>query len=667
MRQTGFLRTPIRADHQNLMQNLVVAEQPLTGNPSPSNAYPQTLVISFDTTATEVQIALLWEGMLYFLPDDTNNLPEKSSDVTEANFANWSLVGDLVLHTEGISFRRLDEAFNTHIPFIQPAPSSVRYSKVRLTKDFLFTTLQKMPLVRFAYKGATVDKTDPEWHAKFVHGFVRGQAGIWCPIHSNDPTQDFTQNPMPSVNLQAPGTSVVLHVAIATRVAEAMDFSWFIQRPEYDGISGENLVDPAVNTAFHQRFNPAHPSHSVISAMALFQNAASVAYANDHDAAKPLRALLSAPRIDGRTYRRIDLVRPPIPATNSVTTSNPSRPFPMYRLAWKVGGSLESLRIPLTGRLYLPLVDGDYTFWAIPRSQDPNIVSSGSQLQLSIKVSTRKYIDLPSSTVNISFATADKTKTIYAHLLDYDSKRAWAVLQGLGNEVNNYKAAAEARWNVEVLNLWIYRSSAMAPYSRLYGYIRASAGRHGLAPEFLHAIFMGEGVGSPAGLIEQNRTNGVAYAEGQIIDGFIDLGLDDIQDTLANLIANSYLDSSFSGVLTNRRTVPNELGEMKNTADITGWGAAIELIAAELHSRLDQMLKFCTTNGIHVTTEEQHRYLSYIRYNTGVATSQNHATNLHTRLAKWTGPRPTDQMNGRYNTLQRIAIAEWYEAAEVYR
>ena len=52
MREAVFLRTPIRPDHQGRLQNLTVAEQPLSGNPDPANAYPPTLILKFDVDVT---------------------------------------------------------------------------------------------------------------------------------------------------------------------------------------------------------------------------------------------------------------------------------------------------------------------------------------------------------------------------------------------------------------------------------------------------------------------------------------------------------------------------------------------------------------------------------------------------------------------------------------
>jgi hypothetical protein len=668
MRNDGFLRTPVRSDHQDRMKNLEVLEVPPSGNPNPQTYYPQSLAISFEIEeeTKEIQISPLWEGFLYFFAKDVALIPTDLNRINESNFPDWPVVGDMVLLTTSESH---EHAFHTHVSFISVAPSTVRYSEVRLTLSFMFTTLRKTSdRLRFLWESNLITKSDPKWFEKFVISFLRGRAGLWCPLDANDATLDFAHNPMPSVNLQPLGETTTFHVAIATRQLEVLDTSWFDQR-EYDNLSGEVLVNPTLATLRDQFYNPAHPSHSVFPGLLLFQNAAAAAYAPEHGALTPLRAALSAPRPDGKVYRRIDLVRSDI-----YTSSNPQRPFPMYQLAWQpmVGGDIESLRIPLNGRLYLALYDSDYKFWAIPTSQDPKVLSTGEQLKLSVKTPLHRYIDLPGPTIIISFAVGERLKKIYADLLDYDSKQIWTALIDLGQNFVAFKAAAEARWNVDVLNLFIRRSANMADYAPVYGLIRVSADRHGLAPEFLHAVFMGEGVGAEDGLIERNRkaVPRIAYDRVQLIDSFVSLGLDDIQSDLNILINDHYLDPSFSGVLKNQRSeIRHEAGGDRTIQvfDVEGWEAAIEIVAAELHWRLDKMLDYCKTKRIPITTEEQRRFLAYIRFNTAESDSKRHIDHLDTELKKWTSPRPTSNLSGRYNTLQRIAIAEWYEAAGVYR
>src|SRR5688572_7558496 len=141
MRTTAFLRTPIRADHFARLQSLVIDEEPLSGNPAVANRYPQTLSLTIEVaaTTTEVQIAIPWEGMLYFIPDSTAGYPTDPAAVSETAFAGWpALVGDLVLVSSDLE---IGDSFRANIPLIDPVPHVVRFSKVRNTKDFLFTAL----------------------------------------------------------------------------------------------------------------------------------------------------------------------------------------------------------------------------------------------------------------------------------------------------------------------------------------------------------------------------------------------------------------------------------------------------------------------------------------------------------------------------------------------
>jgi hypothetical protein len=674
MRDLEFLRTPIKASEESKLRNLKVSEQPVAANPAAGDVYPQTLIISFDVdrTVTEIELVPLWEGQFVFLADDTTGYPTKPEEVVPENFSKWNLKGDLVLHSSrGFAGEAssIESAFEANVPFIKPAPSSVRYSKVRLTRDFIFTTLANMPRFKFINSGVKVEKDDPQWLGKLVLGFLRAKTDVPCAVHKDDPNQDFANSKMPSVHLATDGSATTFTVVIATRAPESERIlsDWFAQNPAFDNISGEPLVPPGLGGVINQRFNPAHPGHSVISAFALYRSAEDFAYAPGYDAAKPIRSALTAPRADGAVYRRIDLIRPPMPG-NALTSSYPQRPFPQYQLVWQAAAEVaQSLRIPLTGRLYLPLLDQDYTFWAIPRSKDPDLVTEGTEFQLSRKQPAKKYIDLAKPKVTYMPEIGDEPQPLYAHLVEYDSRVIWA--QMLGIDPNEYKSKAKPTWNVTVLSLFIFRIAAMAAYARIYGYIRAAASRHGFAPEFLHAVYMGEGIGGDGGLIEDHRKNGVPYADREPICGFLEMGLDDIEVNAPALEASGYLDHEISVRLTNPHTHPNEEKPPRNvrTADVVGWEAGAEMVAAELHSRLDQMLAYCTSQGITITTEEELRFLAYMRFNVSLPTAQGHADHIYERMRPWVGPEPTDQMDERFNTLQRLAITKWYELAQVYR
>src|SRR4030042_1687566 len=360
MRMTNFCRTPIRAEHQARMRDLQVTEHSLAGDPQPGDPYyPQTLKISFKTDESEVQVATLWEGLMVFLPDSTVGYPQNPSDVTLANFSGWSLLGDLILLTADFS---LVEAFQRHIPLVKQPPSIVRYSKVRLTQEFLFTTLARVRLpVRVVESGNVVklDNTDTQWHQKYIIAFLQGRAGVWCPSDSNDSASDFTNNPMPSRALTA-GANNTLGVTCASRAAKIPSPStpsWFDRQGDYDNISGETLVHASINNYHEEMSNPAHPIYSVIPLGAVISSATDAAFESSHLSSTVRTTIINQLTAVG-PYRRIDIARPERPGRE--VSVYPQRPFPQYRINWKRDGTNEihSLRLPISGHLYLQLSGG---------------------------------------------------------------------------------------------------------------------------------------------------------------------------------------------------------------------------------------------------------------------------------------------------------------------
>jgi hypothetical protein len=709
MRQTTFLRTPIRADHQSRLLNLQVAEQALAANPSPTDVYPQTLLINFGIAAgtSEVQIAPLWEGSFRFLADSTDGYPTDPSEVTEANFPQWKLVGDLVLESGVKEMIDMRKAFGTQLPLISPPPSIVRYSKIRLTRDFLFVTMSGLQNVRFIRNGKVVDSKDPQWREKLIIAFLQGQAGVFCNVHNSDPTQDLALQPMPSVSLQPAGSVTTFRVAIANRAPElANQTNWFAPQPEIDDIFADPLADPGFRTRPDWSVDPGHPSHSVISTFALFTSALPAAYATEHGLSTPLRVALTAPRNDGKTYRRIDLLRATAPTTMGNASSYPQRPFPMHQLSWQLidaSEPAESLRIPLSGRLYVPLANGQLGFWANPRFRDNPEIDPEAKLMLSIRTPDNKFLSMPTPAVDLTIGAADSAISLYANLLEYDGTRAWTVIRDKKKLRDQAIAAGEKRWNVTVLKLFINPKPTMITYARVYGLIREAAMRHGLAPEFLHAVFMGEGVGGANGLLEAraNMADPPTFEQREFepIDSITQLGLDWIADDLPTpvgktpiptgdqdialqaLLTQHYLDPQFGPTslvdLDNYRT---EAKVLHMTGKPVGWLAAIELVAAEAHARLDMMLRLLdlADRDPDAVSETQRRWLTYVRYNTEMKfdTWMTLGRNLDHWCVRW---RRSDRPGGpkdpsfsaleqvTYNSLQHLPVAEWYEQVGVYR
>jgi len=708
MRRDGFLRVPIRADHQGRIQNISIGETALNGDPDPTLPYPQSLEISFDVVGgnTEVQVAPPWEGFIYFIPDSTLNHPTVPSDVSVGNFPMWPVTGDLLIRSMN-SFAGsggLDDAFATHLPLVDPLPSIVRFSKIRLTQDFLFTTVRDLPKYRFTFGGTQVLSDDPLRHQKLIVVFLAGKTGLPCRMDANDPTKDAALLPMPSVDLAPAGNRTTLRISVASASEESLSSSWFTMVPDYDAISGESFVPAAIDNFAQQLINPAHPNHSVFPARIIFQSAPAGAYAPDHAPLTPLRAALAAALPGGRSYRKLQLLRPPIPGPT--VTSAAYRPYPMYRLCWRPtgGGATESLRMPLSGRMYLPLANDTFTFWVIPRSNDPALVVAGDQVKLStLAPPPAHYIGVPQTTLDLAFAPATDQLTSYVHLQRYDSSMAWDVYKRIAAVRARHIAAAATAWNVPnvpcdlahphgVCNFYILPvTAARRPFSEVYGFIRESAGRHGLAPEFLHVVFFGEGGNQaidaaaaaggfdPAESLDTFNFVGldlIVYRTGRPLplgtppvppEATADGDADEIAEYTYNLVTEGYVDAATASAVTRDREVVRHEARTRTlqVGHIAGWQAVIELVAAELHSRLAEMVAHLgAPAGL---TENERRFLSYVRFNSAPATARDHADHLATRMVPWVNPLPPGNQNALYNTIQRLAITQWHEAAGAYR
>lgn len=704
MRRDGFLRTPIRSDHQGRLQNLVIAETALSGDPDPALPFPQTLELSFDVAAatSEVQLALPWEGLLRFVPDSTLNHPTVPADVSVARYPMWAVVGDLVLRTITLfgNGSGLQEAFATYLPLVDPFPAIVRFSKVRLTQDFLFNTLGALTKYRFMFEGAAVASDDVLRLPKLIIKFLSGEALVPCRLDQADATKDETLLAMPSVDLAAPGTTTTFRVAIASASENGLSATWFTMRAE-DAISGEPLVPGLIDNFTEQVTNPAHPHHSVIPARLIFQHAGAAAYAPDHGAATPVRAALTAALAGGRSYRKIEVVRPPL--AGSDVSSAATRAYPMYHLCWRPvgGGGTESLRLPLSGRVYVPLADGSYRFWAIPRSGVPTAVVAGDHVRLSVQAAVpARYIDAPSTTLDVALGAAPSVR-IFAHTHPYDSRMVWEGFRIVRPNRRPLQVAAARAWKLAeadgdphgVLDWFILpTTAAREDYRELYGYFRESAGRHGLAPEFLQVVFFGEGGGiaitpgfDPAKAIDTWGFVGldlVLYRTGRLPIGAPPVppeavaagDPDEIAEFSFNLVTNGYVDAATAAAVTPAgRTEVNEIGRTIQVGTVTGWKAAIELVAAELHARLDEMTTYLAGKmpPIAVVGENQRRFLAYLRYSSRPATARGHADNLAARLRPWTGAFPAlgvpSDALPHFLAIQRVAVTEWQEAAGVYR
>jgi hypothetical protein len=711
VRDRQYLRTPLKPYN---FSSLTLQEIALRNDFGRADPGPQSIEILFTPPPgqSSVEIALVWDGLLRFLPDDSSELPQTPEEVTESNFPDWNLTGTLILlMTDSLSGARV----TGDVPLLASWPTVARYEKVTLTRAFLFTTLKRVPHVRFRHEGSEVSggigSQDQRWFEKFVIEFVNGRGAFFCPIDSLDPALDFTEQPMPVVAGSTFDSTFKLLFSCASRNVATLFPDWFRPRVYDDpGLvtTGANLVPLSLNSEIDLNFNTRHPSHSIIPSRLIFASAPDDAWVPSHSA-HPVRNWARTPLPDGQTYRRIDLLR-------NLRREQPvsvdlMRPYPLHQLVWKQVGTatVDSFRIPLDGHIYVPLADGDYTFCAIPRAENADAITTGDEFKLSGRLSHNFFVNPPQASLTQTVIPGENEITLYADLHPHDHLRIWSRLMALGKGYEVLQDQANSRWGVwdknsaddwhHPNNWFIYRVEARKEWGNLYAYILAAAGRHGIAPEFLHTVFMGEGGAVLNKVLD--ATPGLLFNPNEDVPAWELTGLDLIlyrlrknelppprpdPEYMESLIDECYLDPNLREKATRR---PDLL--VRDEADgtlvlevaiIKGWEAVLELVAAELHFRQDKMLEFCAANGISVTNEEQRQFLAYIRYLSSETAAHAHALRMNFDLRKWSAaddPKPTQASihrdapaaekarYRRYETLRRLAITDWYEASEVYR
>ncbi len=191
-----------------------------------------------------------------------------------------------------------------------------------------------------------------------------------------------------------------------------------------------------------------------------------------------------------------------------------------------------------------------------------------------------------------------------------------------------------------------------ASYAPVYGFIRESAGRHGLAPEFLQTVVFGEGVGRSFELAIKNgdafepddtglrlrlarprpdplprrregaRTGNPRPHRRTELNKPVLTAKDrrSWPSTTFNLVDEGYVDQATADAVELTEEFARTEGDATRTiqlANVHGWANGIELIAAELHARLDEMVAYLAskTPPVLVTDELVRRYLAYVRFN----------------------------------------------------
>jgi hypothetical protein len=261
---------------------------------------------------------------------------------------------------------------------------------------------------------------------------------------------------------------------------------------------------------------------------------------------------------------------------------------------------------------------------------------------------------------------------------DEIGKKVWQnfVTASKNGDQATYMAAAGQNWGVEAYRWRLELSEAYKPYRKVYGFIYLAAEKRGMRPEFIHAVIFGEGLGD---YIKKNRVDlEIPYSDTAPINSFDNLGLDQIGSRLEMLISRGYLDKKYRDSYWQPEHmvgVPNELHGSTNAGIITGYEAAVEMVAAELQCRGDYMMEVARKNGVLVETQVQKEFLMYAKY-VSRSNAENDLTSteaLRENCSRWDlaidGPKPNNPVDPkyyRYAALVRMAATEWLVNAGTY-
>jgi len=226
-----------------------------------------------------------------------------------------------------------------------------------------------------------------------------------------------------------------------------------------------------------------------------------------------------------------------------------------------------------------------------------------------------------------------------------------------------FQEKAKSKWGIDPMDWYIYRTSSMKPYSYIYECIYNSAISHSLSPEFIHAVVMGEGLNL---LIENLRSTNTPFDPDFVIDAYAYLGADEIGSSIDKLVKNGYIDISHKKNIVPNNVV-NELYQPKVSAFVSGFKTGIEIVVAELHARKDWIKNYISSNSLTADTSNSDTidFLTYATYN-NMSVGMEAAKNISHYMRKFKGTERSDQTNVRFNTLKRLATADWYKNAKVY-
>jgi hypothetical protein len=218
--RAGFLLFPFSPADQARIEaaSIVVDDIAFAAAPAAGSPYPQAMRVAFRLTAASPipQIRPLFPGQLRFIPDPAApGVTPAPNDIefTAAAFATWRTRGTLRLTIDV----EAAQAMAALVPGFEVLPNVVWYSPVRISQDFLFTTLRTG--LRKDRVGGTpsIAPSDARWEKHAVARFLEGRYEPVLRPGTSAATDDRIAHPMPTVHPAGAQNNVTLLVTAAAR------------------------------------------------------------------------------------------------------------------------------------------------------------------------------------------------------------------------------------------------------------------------------------------------------------------------------------------------------------------------------------------------------------------------------------------------------------------
>jgi hypothetical protein len=183
-----------------------------------------------------------------------------------------------------------------------------------------------------------------------------------------------------------------------------------------------------------------------------------------------------------------------------------------------------------------------------------------------------------------------------------------------------------------------------------------------LDPAWLYTVAIGEGL--PLYLTEQK------LGHKPELDGFEYLGTDTFSTRAADLKKKGFLPESFTkGKDYTPTTDTNELGQTVHSATyktLAGGLTALGSLLLDSQANVEEDAKKIWGPNTKLTPDEL-RFWTYLDFNVGSGARRKFMEN---HPATWgdhrSGPERTDQREGKYNSIARVATARWLEDLGVF-